>query len=385
MTSITEPKDEAEVPIDGDIRENGGLFVMGEEADIPPPPPPPKPREAFGRRKKLQQLRKDGADATPVFNPDLTLHADLDVTAECTYWLRKGECWRGERCGCPHDPRLRAAAPVEAGPLRAPISRVRNRWRASIFRRWLLDTFGIEMLKAGSGVVDVAGGQGELSFELVNLNDVPCTILDPRQGWNAAKATKLLQAGQYHSSEAMMRHINVPLEECQRRGPLFPRHERMFLDPRLWEGDDETRTDAYEHFRQRAHRVVWQPRGLVTQAAPEASEEAVQDAAVNTTSFEYFVELLSSSSAVVGMHPDQAAGAIVQFAVAHKKPYALVPCCTFAKEFPKRRLESGQAVRSYDDLISWLRELDPSASLQHLDFEGRNAVLYNTFDAEVRK
>ncbi len=46
--------------------------------------------------------------------------------------------------------------------------------------RFLLDTFGDDCLRRGSGVLDVAGGKGELSFELVNLNRIWSTVLDPR-------------------------------------------------------------------------------------------------------------------------------------------------------------------------------------------------------------
>ena len=84
-------------------------------------------------------------------------------------------------------------------------------------RRFLLDTFGREKLAEGAGVLggwaaavwcfqahrvakrrgcqsscclscvspaclaaDVAGGKGELAFELLNLNSVPATVLEPR-------------------------------------------------------------------------------------------------------------------------------------------------------------------------------------------------------------
>ena len=50
----------------------------------------------------------------------------------------------------------------------------------ALVRRWLLDTFGREVLRAGGGVLDVAGGKGALAFELANLNGVPATVLDPR-------------------------------------------------------------------------------------------------------------------------------------------------------------------------------------------------------------
>ena len=41
---------------------------------------------------------------------------------------------------------------------------------------------------------------------------------------------------------------------------------------------------------------------------------------------------------VVGMHPDQATEPIVDFSLRHKKPFAIVPCCVFPKENPRRRL-----------------------------------------------
>jgi len=41
-----------------------------------------------------------------------------------------------------------------------------NGSRAQTLVQFLLDTFGRDFLRSGSGVVDVAGGSGELSFEL---------------------------------------------------------------------------------------------------------------------------------------------------------------------------------------------------------------------------
>jgi hypothetical protein len=34
---------------------------------------------------------------------------------------------------------------------------------------------------------------------------------------------------------------------------------------------------------------------------------------------------------VVGMHPDQATEAILQFALECRKPFAIVPCCVFPR------------------------------------------------------
>merc|ERR1712216_926532 len=307
----------------------------------------------------------------------------IDTSLECKFWLRGGSCWRGEDCMGLHLPEHKGIGALGGGSINAPIGRVQNRWRASIFRRWLLDSFGLDRLKMGSGVVDVAGGQGDLSFELLNLNGVVSTILDPRQGWNAKKASQLLMSGQYHCTEALLRHVTIPLEKCQHLGPQIPRHERMFLDNRLWTGDESSRTAACENLGKRAQRVVWRPRGLVAQENLESVDDSDAGSPASDApppiSYPELKTLLGNASLIVGMHPDQAAGAIVDFSVVHRKPYALVPCCTFAKEFPRRRLAKGQPVCSYEDLMKWLLELDPDAIVDHLPFEGRNAVIYNFF------
>ena len=59
--------------------------------------------------------------------------------------------------------------------------------------RWLLDTFGRDVLGAGAGVLDVAGGKGGLAFELANLNGVAATVLDPRP-LSLSRHAVLLQA-----------------------------------------------------------------------------------------------------------------------------------------------------------------------------------------------
>lgn len=46
--------------------------------------------------------------------------------------------------------------------------------------RWLLETYGDSFLRAGSGILDVGAGAGELAFQLHNLNDLPVIALDPR-------------------------------------------------------------------------------------------------------------------------------------------------------------------------------------------------------------
>ena len=75
--------------------------------------------------------------------------------------------WRGRR---------RADSPSAA---QEPAWR-KNENRASAFAALLVRAFGLETLRAGAGVVDVAGGSGELALELVTRWAVPCCVVDPR-------------------------------------------------------------------------------------------------------------------------------------------------------------------------------------------------------------
>ena len=72
-----------------------------------------------------------------------------------------------------------------------------------------------------------------------------------------------------------------------------------------------------------------------------------------------------------------AAGAIIAFALASNLPFAVVPCCVYSKEFPKRRLQSGERVKSYEQLCDWLQEMGPGIERLVLDgLEGRNICLF---------
>lgn len=51
--------------------------------------------------------------------------------------------------------------------------------RATIFATWLIETYGREELKAGGGVLDVAGGKGKLSIQLALQGKIPSTVIDP--------------------------------------------------------------------------------------------------------------------------------------------------------------------------------------------------------------
>mmetsp|Transcript_45471 Transcript_45471/g.110146 ORF Transcript_45471/g.110146 Transcript_45471/m.110146 type:complete len:476 (-) Transcript_45471:379-1806(-) len=51
--------------------------------------------------------------------------------------------------------------------------------RQRVFAKWLVAKYGVEMLSKGSGVLDVAGGKGELSRALFDLGVKKSVLLDP--------------------------------------------------------------------------------------------------------------------------------------------------------------------------------------------------------------
>jgi hypothetical protein len=91
---------------------------------------------------------------------------------------------------------------------------------AKAFRQWLVRTIGVVELCKGSGVLDVAGGKGQLSFELLNLKDVPTTVIDPRP-LNVAKYCESFRMGHYG-------------RQPEDAAPRAPRHIQRFWEPALW-------------------------------------------------------------------------------------------------------------------------------------------------------
>lgn len=95
--------------------------------------------------------------------------------------------------------------------------------------------------------------------------------------------------------------------------------------------------------------------------------------------------VVAGASVLVGMHPDQGAEPLVDYALAHNKPFAVVPCCVYAGEASWRRLQ-GVPVRSYLQFLDYLQAKDPvRIHRTELDFEGRNVCLYSFGDLDKKE
>ena len=110
--------------------------------------------------------------------------------------------------------------------------------------RWLINVFGFEYLSSGSGILDVAGGKGELSFEFVNLNGITSTVFDPRP-LEVNRFVRKLEFGYYHRNE-ILGSFNINFSENKiddnytsiTREWIMPSHIRGFFNIALIrEGD----------------------------------------------------------------------------------------------------------------------------------------------------
>ena len=87
-------------------------------------------------------------------------------------------------------------------------------------------------------------------------------------------------------------------------------------------------------------------------------------------------EMVSSSTVLVGLHPDECTEDILDVALKCNKSVAIVPCCVFPRLFPDRKLGNGRSVVSYHDFLSFLLEKDARLRQAELAIDGKNQVIY---------
>ncbi|KAI8605191.1 hypothetical protein EDD21DRAFT_299860 [Dissophora ornata] len=208
-------------------------------------------------------------------------------------------------------------------------SKVPHSQRAYIFCRWLVEKFGQDYLNSGSGVLDIAGGKGEISLFLTHMFGIRSTVVEP----NVRKDTA-------YQRRNLMDHTDNDLEAVKKeRRRLKKLQQAQFVVPRLCTLLDDQFANDYS-------------------------------------------DVLKDASILIGMHPDQATEPIVDMALKHNKPFAVVPCCVFSLENPHRRLSSGAGVNTTLEFIQYLIEKGAhggssgSMSREFLPFDGMNIVVY---------
>lgn len=335
--------------------------------------------------------------------PIVWCHWDcVDATDEriplCKHFSR-GNCMYTDSCAFRHVlPPSSSATPSDRPRTRHGSwqrRKIFNEGKCGALRRWLLDTFGEDYLRSGSGVLDVAGGKGEFSFELCNLNSVPSTVVDPRP-MCLRRYRRKLRFGYYHRNDALQKYNSSPppMKSCEEDSWLRPRHLRVFFEVQseplmpLALASDET----FAASLRRAVEVSWTGKGLTHEDGEECDcEECAEgdsgrgeddgsglSGGTEILDIEEARAVVEKCSLVVGLHPDQAAGHIADFCLARGLPFAIVPCCVYKRQFPHRRLPSGRPVSEYADLVEFLLAKDPeTVRAVELDFEGKNVLVYS--------
>jgi hypothetical protein len=225
-----------------------------------------------------------------------------------------------------------------------------NANRAPLFVRWLLAVFPLARLCAGV-VLDVAGGSGQLSFELACRHRCTSVIVDPRTA--------------HISSKQKAYFARAARDAVHRRGALF----RTSTATGTAVPASAQAVAPAEEFAAAAQELgmlseVPLPRQLLQLFDHDFGSAARTQ------------QLWADVALVVGMHPDEATEPIVDACLRAAKPFAIVPCCVFPNSNPHRRLPDGQPVRSHEEFCRYLQAKHQAIRRAELPFAGRNTVLY---------
>ena len=307
--------------------------------------------------------------------------------------------------------------------------------RTAALRRWLVATFGSDALSAGSGVMDVAAGKGALAWQLNRIAGVASFAVEPRPleldrlerrlAWGFFEEEEVEVGGASGTGgtrDAAIEHVRLFFDYERSDGGVVPAlADEVAFEAASLRAHAMQKSDARHGWREEEEKmrgggavvvnnntsvaavaVVVAAAALAPAPAPApspAAEDAAQDSPVrdeaNVTSssarvasLERARELVRGCSVVVGLHPDEATEAIVDFALEHGKPFAIIPCCVHSKRFQSRRIidvttgEKSVPVRSFESFVKYLAAKDDEIRVTKLPMRGRNTLIYHLGEAE---
>jgi hypothetical protein len=257
-------------------------------------------------------------------------------------------------------------------------------------RDFLLENFSLPYLRSGA-ILDVAGGKGDLSWQLRNADTIDSVVVDPRR----TDHTKMVRTALWrheHPKEAAEQINDAQAREGQLRPRLVleppfltPRHLRVFLDDAIIAALETSGDEAaWRNFWEGATARAEADEGKKGHHQPLRDESGDGEVG-RVTNAAQARELLKSARLIVGFHPDQATEPCIDLAIALRIPFVVCPCCVFPSQFSSRRLH-GRSVSSYDDFLRYLLRKHPGMRMGKLKFESkavgdgagqaRNTVLY---------
>eukprot|EP00958_Prasinococcus_capsulatus_P019446 scaffold2404_cov398-Prasinococcus_capsulatus_cf.AAC.12 len=372
---------------------------MEAEAQEGGPPPPPPPRDAGIATNRVRRRRRRRAPPQDAWGD-----AGGDAGADAAAY--------GTKAAGLQQPPSSAGVEERAGGVHGSGAAAR------VLARWILQTYGVRYLTSrAGGVLDVAGGKGQLSLLLANCDPecrwdgqadaapprpggaaaIRCTVVDPRRmdldkavaklrRWKQSRKNPRATGGASASDGGVRIPSHWPIfweRDVWERGVTSldaPRPATSWHSAHMWE-------EAVRAFQQgqRARgspppvpvaaggqeyspdpslQGCWKCRAADREGA-QADGDGDGDGArpsplvprwcedgfsgwsqhkafqcprtkraagvvqVPQVGNEEGLELLDSVCLIVGLHPDQATDAIVDFALEKRIPFAVVPCCTY--------------------------------------------------------
>lgn len=245
-------------------------------------------------------------------------------------------------------------------------------------------------------MLDIAGGRGDLSWELQTRQGIRSTVVEPRPGKGMRKwQRKWLEKFKANSS-AIDGNGSSEVSTVQEEG------ESSAPTPTATDATEEQEPDADKPLDGLADFIP-----TVKTQPLQATEPSRIQAMLDDQFLETHKDMVSTASIMIGLHPDQATEPIVRAALKAGKPFAIIPCCVFGRDNPHRRLPknletediassssssinegvsreedeededpSTRPVTSYADFVTWLETLHPDIKTTWLNFEGMNRVIY---------
>ncbi|KAF9987821.1 hypothetical protein BGZ65_001675 [Modicella reniformis] len=335
----------------------------------------------------------------------------------CKFWLNSGKCNK-EQCLFWHETdllklkverrrwveeRIQAKRRIShhASDPHQNTTKNQHRERALYFTHWLIQTFTREFLNAGSGVLDIAGGRGDLSWELQTRQGIQATIVEPRPGkgirkWQRKWLQKFKADSHTMSSGTGDTQMISPVKETDNNGVTEDADMRTSSGetPDDHEEQEPDEGKDLEGLKDFIPTTLTYPLQMTE---PRRIQALLDDQFLTTHQ-----DLINKASILVGLHPDQATEPLVKAAIKTGKPFAVIPCCVFGRDNPHRRLPKSsiqtnakdegtmvqcetitrdkededdpltRPVTSYEDFVTWLSTLHSDIETAWLNFEGMN-------------
>jgi len=247
----------------------------------------------------------------------------------------------------------------------------------------------------------VAGGKGDLSWLLCNVDGIDSIVVDPRATDHSSLIKSALflkdnpELANARSLEGLptFQPLARLLPDLMRRTECFqivqrPKNMRIYVDETLLQAvmavasSPSSSQTQWSDFWNDATVRAEKSYAMINPMYKDPPDcRRIKDATIA-------LDAISSTSLLVGFHPDQATEAIIDLALFLRTPFAVVPCCVFPSQFEHRRLEDGSRVKDYDGFLHYLRNKDKRIRIGTLNFNytntARNVVLYMRPDDFMR-